>query len=32
MLMRMMTRGMGPQMMRGRIVGEFGGPMMGMGS
>lgn len=32
MLMRMMARGMGPQMMRGRIVGEFGGPMMGMGS
>lgn len=29
MLMRMMGRGMGPEMMRGRIVGEFGGPMMG---
>lgn len=29
MLRRMMARGMGPQMMRGRIVGEFGGPMMG---
>ena len=29
MVMRMMGRGMGPQMMRGRIVGEFGGPMMG---
>ncbi|OFW78354.1 MAG: hypothetical protein A2Z48_04550 [Actinobacteria bacterium RBG_19FT_COMBO_70_19] len=32
MVTRMMTRGMGPQMMRDRIVGEFGGPMMGMGS
>lgn len=29
MLMSMMGRGMGPEMMRGRIVGEFGGPMMG---
>lgn len=29
MVMRMMDRGMGPQMMRDRIVGEFGGPMMG---
>jgi len=29
MVMRMMGRGMGPQMMRGRIVGEFGGPMTG---
>ena len=32
MVTRMMTRGMGPQMLRDRIVGEFGGPMMGMGS
>jgi hypothetical protein len=28
MVMRMMDRGMGPQMMNDRIVGEFGGPMM----
>jgi hypothetical protein len=30
MIMRMMGRGMGPQMMRERIVARFGGPMMGM--
>lgn len=29
MLMGMMGRGMGPGMMRDRIVSEFGGPMMG---
>jgi len=29
MVMRMMGRGMGPQMMNDRITAEFGGPMMG---
>jgi hypothetical protein len=29
MVIRMMSRGMGPQMMSERIVAEFGGPMMG---
>ncbi len=29
MVMQMMSRGMGPQMMRERIIAAFGGPMMG---